>query len=629
MPSYVAGLTALTDTDGPITIEAVNYDGRLYDGSNNVPAGHDTAGIAAGEAVVRRDEAGDPADNGLVGFLGVGMSNARRLLAELLPLMTSKQEAVVAVNAAQVNRDLDFMIDNEATYYAAVDVEIADRGLTPEQIGVVLLYTALAGPTGSIADYIAETKAKLKTVIVDQIAVRYPNVKQVYLVSREFGGWTLSGSPESYAFAQALAIKSLVDDQVNHATTGDPDLDYAAVPWLGWTENTYTWANGLGSDLAEGGTPGRADGLEWLESDFDDGLHQSEVGATKEANLILPEFESGPYAAPWWYASIDPQIIASHKDEDGGDSATVPSYTPTLDTYQVIIIANRAGISAAAEQPVPTGHGATYQLIRTIAYPASDRNRLSVFRGIGTGTAGTLGVTFNGQVQQAIQVVVIEEPSIYRGGTAGSAAVVDDNGAEAVGVTELEVTLTDDGNGALTIAAFSNAGGFSVNPQTGYDEIYDDATTAGTLALEIQVLAGYSSPAKGTKAAGGTFDPAGIAVLFRLPPPKYFLSVTVEGPGTVTSSPAGIDCETDCEAEYFEGEVVTLTAAEGYIFGGWTGDYNTVDGLEAEVTMDAAKEIGASFSLVTGQEEQAISVLRAENVVNVLRAENVIQGGVG
>jgi hypothetical protein len=602
MAAYIPYLTALTDTDGPITIDGVDYDGRLYNLSNSVPAGHHTAGITAGEAVKKLNAAGSPAANGLIGWLGLGMSNARRLLAELLPLMTSKQDAVVSANAAQTNHDLNFMIDNEATYYAEVDAELADRGLTPEQVGVVLLYTAIAGPTGSVADYIAETKSKLKAVIVDQITVRYPNCKQIYLVSREYGGWTSSGNPEPYAFAQAIAIRELVLDQVNHATTGDPDLDYSAVPWLGWTTNLYTWANGLGSDEAEGGTPGRADGLEWLESDFESGgLHQTEVGATKEAELILPEFESGPYAAPWWYADLEPTIIASHKDTDGDATVTVPSYTPATDVHQLIIISNRAAAAATAEQPVPTGHSATYALEETITYPASNRNRLSVFRGIGTGIAGTLGVAFNTQNQASVHVVVIETPDLYTGGTAAALSVIESVPGSAIADTDLEIATTTSTNVALMIAAFANSGGFAVNEQTGFDEIYDDSAGASN-GLEIQTLIGHSSPAKGTKAAGGTFDVAGILITLRLPPPEYLLEVEVTGQGTVTSSPAGIDCGDVCDYEFYEDTEVALTAAPayGWEFVGWSGDTDSVDGNTCTVTMAAAAEITAEFRIAPG-----------------------------
>jgi hypothetical protein len=127
------------------------------------------------------------------------------------------------------------MVENEATYYAEADSKLDDRGLTPEQVGVVWLYTAIAGPGGDYADHIEELKGYLKTIVL-QIVDHYPNCKQIYLTSREYGGYTASGNPEEYAYASGFAYKQLVQDQILHATTGDPDLDYAAVPWLGWTD---------------------------------------------------------------------------------------------------------------------------------------------------------------------------------------------------------------------------------------------------------------------------------------------------------------------------------------------------------------------------------------------------------
>ena len=81
----------------------------------------------------------------------------------------------------------------------------------------------------------------------------------------------------------------------------------------------------------------------------------------------------------------------------------------------------------------------------------------------------------------------------------------------------------------------------------------------------------------------------------------FALEVAPEGTGsgTVTSEPAGIDCGVECEAEYEEGEEVTLTAAAdpGSEFVEWTGCDATPSPEECEVTMDADKEVSATFDL--------------------------------
>jgi hypothetical protein len=80
---------------------------------------------------------------------------------------------------------------------------------------------------------------------------------------------------------------------------------------------------------------------------------------------------------------------------------------------------------------------------------------------------------------------------------------------------------------------------------------------------------------------------------------EFTLEVEVEGTGsgTVTSSPPGIDCGAECEAEYLEGEEVTLTAVAdpGSEFTGWTGCDVEPSAEECEVTMDADKVVTATF----------------------------------
>ncbi len=68
------------------------------------------------------------------------------------------------------------------------------------------------------------------------------------------------------------------------------------------------------------------------------------------------------------------------------------------------------------------------------------------------------------------------------------------------------------------------------------------------------------------------------------------------GSGTVTSSPAGIDCGSDCSEPYNSGTSVILTPTpdSGSFFTGWSGDADCTDG---SITMDADKTCTALFTL--------------------------------
>src|SRR5207245_11779730 len=70
------------------------------------------------------------------------------------------------------------------------------------------------------------------------------------------------------------------------------------------------------------------------------------------------------------------------------------------------------------------------------------------------------------------------------------------------------------------------------------------------------------------------------------------------GSGTVSSSPLGISCGTDCSESYDSGTVVTLTAApaSGSIFGSWSG-CDAVSGSTCTVTMSGARTVSAIFNV--------------------------------
>ncbi len=74
------------------------------------------------------------------------------------------------------------------------------------------------------------------------------------------------------------------------------------------------------------------------------------------------------------------------------------------------------------------------------------------------------------------------------------------------------------------------------------------------------------------------------------------------GTGTVTSSPSGINCGSDCAEPYTGGAVVTLTAIPdaGSTFAGWTGGGCSGTG-DCTITMTADKTTQASFNLCANQ----------------------------
>ena len=81
--------------------------------------------------------------------------------------------------------------------------------------------------------------------------------------------------------------------------------------------------------------------------------------------------------------------------------------------------------------------------------------------------------------------------------------------------------------------------------------------------------------------------------------PMFTLTVTKSGTGngTVTSSPAGINCGNDCNQSFAQGTVVTLTAVPNgnSTFAGWSGGGCSGTG-PCVVTMNASTTVGAQFT---------------------------------
>jgi uncharacterized repeat protein (TIGR02543 family) len=101
----------------------------------------------------------------------------------------------------------------------------------------------------------------------------------------------------------------------------------------------------------------------------------------------------------------------------------------------------------------------------------------------------------------------------------------------------------------------------------------------------------------GTDPCAVTMDDAKSVTATFLPNRTLSVTKSGNGTGTVTSSPAGINCGADCTEVYAPGTSVALTAAAGVnaTFVGWSGAC-TGTGV-CTVTMDAAESVDAQFNI--------------------------------
>ena len=105
---------------------------------------------------------------------------------------------------------------------------------------------------------------------------------------------------------------------------------------------------------------------------------------------------------------------------------------------------------------------------------------------------------------------------------------------------------------------------------------------------------------RATDAAGNT-DPGPATRTWTIDTAQTLaISKDGTGSGTVTSSPAGIDCGQTCETDFGNGVQVTLTAAPdaSSTFTGWSGAGCAGSGT-CTVTMDQARVVTASFTRIT------------------------------
>lgn len=205
--------------------------------------------------------------------------------------------------------------------------------------------------------------------------------------------------------------------------------------------------------------------------------------------------------------------------------------------------------------------------------------------------------------------------------------------ATGTGVTaNFILTVSKSGSGSGTVTATG------INCGTDCKQAYSSGSSVTLTASGASgsVFSGWSGGGcSGTGNCTVTMTAATtVTATFNLSSDTFTLTTTVTGSasGTVTSSPAGINCGSDCSEVYAVNTSVTLTAAagSGASFKGWSGGGCSGSSTTCSVFMSAAKSVKATFSKtytddpITAQSTaiKAAHITELRQAINTLRSNN-------
>jgi hypothetical protein len=270
-------------------------DGGLYGGGKNVPpAAHLQAALRQAKMIRPRDAKGKPAADGKIVLISVGMSNTTQEFSAFMRLADADAERsgkVVLVDGAQGSMTANVWASpGVRDPWKVLDERLRQAGVAPQQVQAAWVKQAMAGPEnlGAFPKHAEVLKGHMVGLLT-QLKERFPNVRIAYLSSRIYAGYaTTHLNPEPYAYESALAVRELIEDQIE-GTAGAVQS-----PLLLW--GPYLWADGQKGR--------KIDELVWKPEDLGpDGTHPSDKGRRKVAELLLGFLKSDPTARPWFVKS--------------------------------------------------------------------------------------------------------------------------------------------------------------------------------------------------------------------------------------------------------------------------------------------------------------------------------------
>lgn len=290
--------------------------------------------------------------------------------------------------------------------------------------------------------------------------------------------------------------------------------------------------------------------------------------------------------------------------QGGGCTGTASSCTFTLTANTNVVVSMNQG----STQP-PT----SVQL--TVAFAGNGTGAVvSTPEGISCHTGSNSGCSASFPSGTSIKLVATPDSSTLVGGwqgsgcsgsnptctfalTANSNVVLTLNQAPAPPPANAQITVIESGGGQGTVVS-SPAGincpgtcsaSFAASTQVTLTATSANGSTFGGYSGACTNIGGEAKDARKNAKGKAAISPTctfvangneSVTALFTTtqgpppPPPTSSLSVRLTGKGSVTSSPAGINCPTTCDASFPQGTVVTLTETDSvtaWHFYQWTG----------------------------------------------------------
>lgn len=309
------------------------FPGGLYEnGTNAIPSDHASAGRSHAMLIRPLDAGGNPSATGKIVMISVGLSNTTQefcnginpapcnswsFVGQATADAAVNHSTLLLINGARGGQVADTWTSPTLTNYDLIrDNDLTPAGVTEAQVQVAWLKVANSTPSSSLPAQNADAYRLVTQLgnIVRAMKTRYPNLRMVYIAGRIYAGYaTTTLNPEPYAYESGLAVKWVVQAQIDQVRGGPVDaragdLNHGSVaPWIAW--GPYMWAEG---------TNPRSDGLVWLRSDLDpsDGTHPSQSGQQKVGAMLLAFLKQEPTATPWFLA-------LAHGDVNGDGNINV------------------------------------------------------------------------------------------------------------------------------------------------------------------------------------------------------------------------------------------------------------------------------------------------------------------